>query len=153
MSTIEISTAVAAPEEPQLQSGDLVTTVNPERLWFGRVFDVGQGTVRVWWSGFHGLPAVEGLVAHQTSEVRFVERPVQYVAVVFETPQGDRYRFVSAGGDVTLEESAFELAPQYTIVSRRTTATIRESDTTSSEDGNRDVSTCSGESEQLPDAE
>lgn len=135
MSTTKIKTAVAAPEEPQLQPGDLVTTVRPERLWFGRVFDLGEGTVRVWWSGIHGLPAQGGLVTHQTSDVAFVERPAQYVAVSFETPDGGTYSFVSAGSDVTLEEHAFELASGYTIVSRRTGKTT---DTTTTEDGDRE---------------
>ena len=138
MSTTTIKTAVAAPEEPQLQPGDLVTTVRPERLWFGRVFDVGEGAVRVWWSGIAGLPAVGGLVTHQMAEVAFVERPAQYLAVEFETSEGDTYAFVSAGDDVTLEEHAFDTAARYTIVSRRTAKTQADEDTdddTSSDTG------------------
>jgi hypothetical protein len=138
VSTTKIKTAVAAPEEPKLQPGDLVTTARPEQLAFGRVFDVGQGTARVWWSGRHGLPAVEGLVTHQVTDIVFVERPIQYVAVLFEHEDGVRYGFVSAGDDVTLEESAFELAPNYTIISRRTAKSVANHDTTAIEDINDD---------------
>ena len=141
MSMTKIKTAVAAPEEARLQPGDLVTTVRPERIWFGRVFDVGESTVRVWWSGIAGLPAVEGLTTHQMDEVRFVDRPLQYVAVMFETPEGDAYHFVSAGDDVTSEESAFELAPRYAIISRRTTKTP---DTTITEDHDDDKDSHTG---------
>lgn len=138
MSTTKIKTAVAAPEEPQLQPGDLVTTVRPERLWFGRVFDVGESTVRVWWSGLTGLPAQGGLVTHQTSDVAFVERPAQYLAVLFETAEGDTYAFVTAGDDVTTDERTYDVALRYTIISRRTATETEtedhDDDTTSDAD-------------------
>lgn len=151
MTITKIKTAVAAPEESQLQPGDLVTTANPARLAFGRVFDVGEGTARVWWSGFHGLPAVGGLTTHQTSELTFVERPAQYVSVTYDTPRDGQYSFVSAGDDVTLEEAAFDLTPSYTIVSRRTAATITTTDTTDS--GADEDAPTDREEGDLPDAE
>ena len=137
MSTTKIKTAVAAPEEPQLQPGDLVTTVRPTGLWFGRVFDVSESTLRIWWNGLAGLPAQGGLVTHQTSDVAFVERPRQYLAVLFETAEGDTYGFVTAGDDVTAEERAFDVVPRYTIVSRRTTQTT--TGTNADEDGSDDA--------------
>jgi hypothetical protein len=134
VSTTKVKTTIATLKKPQLQPGDLVTVARPKQIAFGRVFDVGQDTARVWWSGRHDLPAVEGLVTHQMADIAFVERPAQYVAVLFEHADGGRYGFVSAGADVTLEERAFELAGNYTIISRRTAKSAAAMDTTALEE-------------------
>jgi hypothetical protein len=135
-----ITTCVATPAEPQLQPGDLVTAI-PERLWFGRVFDVEehQHVVRVWWSSTTDPRAVEGLRTHLISEVHFVERPNSYASVVFE--QHDRrYGFVIAGDGDLPELAAFERASNYTVLSSK----IRQheettADTTSHEDDDDDA--------------
>lgn len=117
---IKADTAVVPLKKPVLQPGDLVAPSRLEQTWFGRVFDVSESTLRIWWNGLDNLACTGGLITHEMSEVTLVERPVQYLAVAFELDGDDRYYFVVAGDDVTDEESAFDKAERYTIVSRRT---------------------------------
>lgn len=126
MSIVEVRTAVGAPEEPHIQPGDLVSATYVGHTNYGRVFSVDAiaGIAYVWWSEIGVTTTSDGLVGHNVHDLRFEERPAQYLAVLRQLEGGVRYGFVVAGVDVSTEEYAFEQSRSYDIVSRRTRATI-----------------------------
>lgn len=122
MSVIDVVTAVGAPGEPHIQPGDMVSITYGGVTMYGRACTVLpiEGLAYVQWSAAVASLVDGSLAPHPIDDLRFVDRPAEYLIVTYHISERERYSFVVAGDDVSEDEDAFERAERYTIVARRT---------------------------------